>query len=105
MLSDRSIITPVALLVMCALLFSGCGKAQPVTVVFTVDGMTCESCSRAITDVLSTIDGVETASADHLGGRAHAVFREGSIDEERLVDEIEGLGYTVTDVRRVSNTD
>ena len=63
---------------------------------FSIDGMTCESCSSAITDTLSKIEGVESASADHIIGSAHAIFRSPGVTVDQLVGEIEGLGYTVT---------
>lgn len=75
----------------------GCGPSTTtVEASFSIDGMTCESCSSAITDTLSKIEGVESASADHIIGSARAVFRSPGVTEDQLIGEIEGLGYTVT---------
>ena len=88
-----------ALLVMLAVMvvaLSGCGETKPVQASFTVEGMTCESCSKAITETLSKMEGVESASADHLAGTAEAVFLGPDVTPDVLAAEIEGLGYTVT---------
>ena len=66
-------ITGVVVLAVFVGALAGCGASEPVQVVFTVEGMTCESCSAAITETLSKVEVVEQLSA-----------------------EIEGLGYTVT---------
>jgi copper chaperone CopZ len=60
--------------------------------------MTCESCSSAITDALTKVDGVEQATADHVAGTAEAVVTSPAVSPEQLAAEIEGLGYTVTSI-------
>lgn len=75
---------------------AGCGRANPVRTVFTVEGMHCDGCSSAITEALSVTDGVEGASADHEKGVAEAVYQPRAVDVEELKAEIEKLGYTVT---------
>jgi copper chaperone CopZ len=90
------IITLLVVVTVTAAVLSGCGEAQAVQASFTVEGMTCESCSEAITDTLSKLDGVETASADHIAGTAQAVIVSPDVSPEQLAAEIEGLGYTVT---------
>lgn len=91
--------TSIALLVLLTAMVvatSGCGETKAVQASFTVDGMTCESCSEAITETLSKMEGVERASADHVEGTAEAVFLSPGVTPEGLAAEIEGLGYTVT---------
>lgn len=74
-----------------------CGPSTTtVEASFSIDGMTCESCSSAITDTLSKIEGVESASADHIIGSAHAVFCSPDVTQDQLIGEIERLGFTVT---------
>jgi Cu+-exporting ATPase len=87
----------IVAVVIAAPLLIACGGAVPVEASFTVTGMTCESCSAAIIDTLSKIEGVEGATADHLTGSASAVFRPTEVSAEILASEIEGLGYTVTE--------
>ena len=84
----------------------GCGGSTTlVEASFSVDGMTCESCSSAITDTLSKIEGVESASADHIIGSAQAVFRSPDVTQDQLIGEIESLGYTVTATETVAISD
>jgi len=91
----KAILLTVAFSILLTVL--GCGPSGTlVEASFSIDGMTCESCSSAITETLSTIDGVESASADHIIGSAYAVFRSPTVTQDQLVGEIEGLGYTVT---------
>jgi copper chaperone CopZ len=92
----RSILA--AVLAAAVLVIGGCARTEPVEVVFTVEGMHCESCSAAITQALQQLEGVESATADHAAGTAAATCRPREVDPERLTAEIEGLGYTVTSV-------
>jgi copper chaperone CopZ len=92
--SSRVFVAVAVALVIVAV--AACGRTTTVEASFTVEGMTCESCSSAITDALAKIDGVEQATADHLAGTASAVFRSPAASAEQLANEIEGLGYTVT---------
>lgn len=93
---SRATIFGVVVLTVTIGALAGCGESEPVQVVFTVEGMTCESCSTAITETLSKLEGVEQASADHVAGSAEAVFVRTEATVEQLSAEIEGLGYTVT---------
>ena len=89
-------ITLLVLVTLAVAVLSGCGETKAVQASFMVEGMTCESCSNAITETLSNMEGVEGASADHLAGTAEAVFLSPGVTPEQLAAEIEGLGYTVT---------
>ena len=86
-------ITMIVLAVAC---LTACSEAPPVEATFVVEGMTCESCSTAITDALNKMEGVEQASADHAAGTARAVVHDTEIAPDRLAAEIESLGFTVT---------
>jgi len=94
---DRTLAVGVVVLV--AILAVACSRSTTVKASFTVEGMHCESCSAAITDALDKVDGVESASADHVTGSAEATFRSPEATPEQLAAEIEGLGYTVTSVK------
>jgi copper chaperone CopZ len=97
------VIFALALALAALLTVVGCGPSTTtVEASFSIDGMTCESCSSAITDTLSKVEGVESASADHIIGSARAVFRSPDVTVDQLVGEIEGLGYTVTATRTVA---
>ncbi|MCU0304685.1 MAG: heavy-metal-associated domain-containing protein [Thermoanaerobaculales bacterium] len=85
-------------LVLVAAATAACGGSTEVSTTFIVEGMTCESCSAAITGALLKIEGVEEASADHLAGTARAVHRVPDAPADRLAAEIESLGYNATAV-------
>jgi copper chaperone CopZ len=93
--TSKLLIVALALTVAAA---AACGRTSTVSTTFTVEGMTCESCSAAITDALMKVEGVEQASADHLTGSARAIHLSPDVPTDRLAAEIEGLGYTVTAV-------
>lgn len=95
--ADRVLIAVV--LMVAAGMVSGCTRSTTVDASFTVEGMHCESCSSAITEALIKVDGVESASADHVSGSASARFQSPGVSPDELVAEIEGLGYTVTAVK------
>lgn len=99
MSADRFVLTIVV--VIGVILVAACGRSTPVQASFTVEGMHCESCSSAITEALEKVEGVESASADHVAGTAEASFRSPAVSPEQLTVEIEGLGYKVTAVKTV----
>lgn len=55
-----------------------------------VDGMACDGCEETVTDALTAVAGVESASADHEEGTATV---EGDVDVDALVEAIEDAGY------------
>lgn len=59
---------------------------------FDVDGMTCATCAVRIERVLSRQEGVATASVN-LAGATAAVRVDPTIDQQRLVDAVEKIGY------------
>lgn len=95
--AERVLIAVV--LIVGAWMVSGCTRSTTVETSFTVEGMHCESCSSAITEALTKVEGVESASADHVSGSASARFRSPGVSPDELAAEIEGLGYTVTAVK------
>jgi copper chaperone CopZ len=94
--AERVLISVV--LIIAAGMISGCNRSTTVDASFTVEGMHCESCSSAITESLEKVEGVESASADHVSGSAQARFSSPGVSPDELAAEIEGLGYTVTAV-------
>jgi copper chaperone len=59
---------------------------------FTVIGMTCDHCVRAVHDELVRLDGVDTVEVDLPSGRV-AVGSEVSLDELRVRAAVEEAGY------------
>jgi heavy metal translocating P-type ATPase len=70
--------------------------AQPDTISFDVEGMTCASCALRIERVLGRQDGVESAVVNFAGQEARAVVDPGTVDIEGLQSAIEKLGYGIT---------
>jgi copper chaperone CopZ len=70
-----------------------------VRTTFQVQGMHCDGCSATIIGTLERTDGVVSATADHEGGVAEAVYRPTEVEAEDLKAAIEKLGYSVTSMQ------
>jgi copper chaperone CopZ len=62
--------------------------------VFTVAGMTCEHCVRAVTAELSGLSGVERVDVDP-GSGAVTVVADRELPESQLAGAVEEAGYTL----------
>jgi len=60
---------------------------------FTVSGMHCGSCGSGIEILLSSKDGVISASVDFKTGRASVEYDKERISTEKIIEDIEMLGY------------
>lgn len=60
-------------------------------VTLLVEGMNCSGCEQTVEDALSTVSGVEAATADHTNG---TVTVDGDTERDELVSAIEAAGYT-----------
>ncbi len=69
------------------------GKNKKVTL--KVSGMHCNGCSASIGKALSRLDGIEHAEADFQKGIVDVIFNEKAIEKEKIVENIENLGYKV----------
>jgi copper chaperone len=65
------------------------------TTTFTVIGMTCEHCVRAVTDELQALPGVHDVSVDLASGGV-AVTSDGPLDDEAVRGAVDEAGYAVT---------
>jgi copper chaperone CopZ len=100
MTASKIRVTVLMLLVVVAGGITGaCNRSTVVEASITVEGMHCESCSSAITEALTKIDGVSTASANHETGSATATYESPGVSTDELSKAIEDLGYTVTGVK------
>jgi copper chaperone len=61
-----------------------------MTTTLSVEGMGCEGCEDIVENALTSVDGVEDASADREDGTASV---EGSADTEELLEAVEYAGY------------
>ncbi len=69
-------------------------EADPVTVDLDIGGMTCASCAARIAKRLNKIEGVD-ANVNYATEHA-TVTATGGITPERLIAEVEAIGYTAT---------
>lgn len=65
------------------------------TATYTVIGMTCEHCVRAVTEEVSQIDGVTSVDIDLGSGRV-TVSSDGPIDDAEFVAAVDEAGYDVS---------
>lgn len=96
----RTSTTVATVVILAGLLIGvGCGR-EPVVerTVFSVEGMTCDSCSSGIIATLEKVEGVVRVSADHETGVAEAVYHQSEVEIDELEAEIEKLGFTVVGV-------
>ena len=62
---------------------------------YTVAGMTCEHCVRAVTDELTKIDGVEAVDIDLATGRVD-VRSDQPLDDATVAAAVDEAGYELT---------
>lgn len=69
------------------------------TVLYTIEGMTCEACAVTLSEKLRKVDGVQTASVSYSDRSATVVFENSAPDAPAFVDEaIDALGYSIVEV-------
>lgn len=59
----------------------------------SVEGMSCESCERALSAALERLEGVRGASADHRARRVRVSFDSGLVSEDGLRQRIQDSGF------------
>jgi copper chaperone CopZ len=67
-----------------------------VTSTYTVAGMTCEHCVRAVSGELSALDGVEAVRVD-LGTGAVTVTSAAPLPQDRVREAVDEAGYELAD--------
>jgi copper chaperone len=65
-----------------------------VTTSWTVTGMTCDHCVRAVTEEVSEVDGVTGVEVDLASGRV-TVQSEGALDPAEVAAAVDEAGYEV----------
>lgn len=73
--------------------------------IFNVTGMDCASCAMNIEIFLKKMDGVVKVNVNFAAGKAAVDFDEKKVDERKIVQAIEKLGYKVisADVEEMQN--
>jgi copper chaperone CopZ len=62
---------------------------------FSVTGMTCEHCRRAVAAEIAAVDGVETVTVDLAGGLV-TVTADRPVDRADIAAAIDEAGYSVS---------
>lgn len=62
---------------------------------FSITGMTCAACARAIERSVSKVDGVKSASVNFATEKLTVEFDEGKVDLSRIKEAVEKAGYGV----------
>lgn len=75
--------------------YSGKGK---VKLTVEIDGMMCNMCETHINDIIRKNFSVKKVSSSHTKGET-VIVADHMIDEKKLKDSIESLGYTVTEIQ------
>jgi copper chaperone CopZ len=65
------------------------------TTTFTVAGLTCVRCERAVLDEITKIDGVDTATVDHASGVVTITATE-PVDRADITSAIQQAGFSLT---------
>ena len=60
---------------------------------FKVTGMTCAACAAGIQKTVGKMDGVRRAEVSLMGESMGVEFDEGTVDPDKIVAAVEGLGY------------
>ncbi len=65
------------------------------TVTINIEGMHCDGCAERITALLEKEPGVRDAAVSFANGQARVRYNSHAVHEDRLVEVIEGGGFSV----------
>ncbi len=66
------------------------------TITLNIEGMHCGGCVKSVTQVLTELDGVQSADVQ-LEGKANITFDENRVNVAQLIEVIEDAGFDVTE--------
>lgn len=69
--------------------------ANPVKVVYHVEGMTCDDCENSIKESVTELKGVTMVEANFEDSTATVMFVPSKTDEKQIIAAIEKRGYQV----------
>ena len=67
-------------------------KVKEMKKTITIEGMMCGHCEASVKKALEAIDGVESASADHVSGKASVTLSK-DVPDEVLKEAVEAKDY------------
>lgn len=65
------------------------------TITLNIEGMHCGGCVKSVTQVLTELDGVQSADVQ-LEGKANITFDENRVNVAQLIEVIEDAGFDAT---------
>ena len=73
----------------------GCGKqeSEEHVIKLEVTGMTCNHCVKTVTEVLESVEGVDTAIVDLENDMAEVHYKDQAPSTEEMITAIEKKGY------------
>ena len=66
------------------------------TITLNIEGMRCGGCVKSVTQVLTELDGVQSADVQ-LEGKANITFDENRVNVAQLIEVIENAGFDATE--------
>ena len=64
------------------------------TTTFAVTGMTCAHCQRAVTEEITSVDGIESVSVDLATGKVTVTARQ-PVDRAEIAAAVDEAGYVL----------
>jgi len=80
-------------------------KTKIETKTFSVEGMTCQNCVKAVENTLGKIDGVQKYKVDLKKGEAVVEFDPNKVNSETIEKKFESTPYKVTKKENKTNPD
>ncbi|WP_372775720.1 heavy-metal-associated domain-containing protein [Mangrovibacterium sp.] len=71
-------------------------NAEPVEMIYHVEGMTCDHCEQSIQKAVSELSGISLVEANHEDSTTKVIYDPSQTDTEAIEAAIEKRGYTVT---------
>ncbi len=66
------------------------------TITLNIEGMHCGGCVKSLTQVLTELDGVQSADVQ-LEGKSNITFDENRVNVAQLIEVIEDAGFDATE--------
>ncbi len=69
--------------------------AEPVEIVFQVEGMTCDHCEMSVHKGVTALEGISEVQANHEDSTTLVVFDPSKTDKKQIAEAIEKRGFKV----------
>ncbi|KAI4364903.1 hypothetical protein MLD38_020934 [Melastoma candidum] len=68
-------------------------QGSEASAMFSASGMVCAACAGSVEKAVKRLPGIREASVDVINGRVHVLFYRDFVDEERIRETIEDVGF------------